>query len=219
MRKRGILVTFEGQDGVGKTELLRRVTLNLLQIGYDVKSIEEFSNSPIGDYIKELLSRDKFIHMKLNIPTSITETMILISDLYFQDEIEIRPFIKKDYIILKERHIDSIFACQIPKILEDYPDKKTEEIYNWLECLCKNLYTPDLTFLLIVPRKIQLKRIKTRGETVSIRDIKVFEKRGVIYQNLAKRYKDRIILYKNVDTLENATKEVTKIILEKYSLF
>ena len=47
MKKRGILVTFEGQDGVGKTELLRRVVLNLSQMGYNVKSVEEFSTSPI----------------------------------------------------------------------------------------------------------------------------------------------------------------------------
>jgi len=145
-------------------------------------------------------------------PSAFTETMLVASDMYFQDEQEIRPILKEGNIVLKERHVDTLFACQIPKIMEDYPEYEYGELHNWIMQISNKLYVPDTTFLLNIHRDTQIARIKNRGETVSNEDLRVFDEREEIYRELAKKHKDRIILFDNNKSIEEATIEIADII-------
>jgi len=55
--------------------------------------------------------------------------MYVIADLYYQDEHEIKSKLNEGKIVLKERHVDSLFACEIPKIRDEYPHISIES-YN-----------------------------------------------------------------------------------------
>ena len=72
---RGYLVSFEGQDASGKTELLHRVNYALRKRGYKTSIVEEFSNSILGNYIRRLLSKDKFLRLQNSIPTAFSGAM------------------------------------------------------------------------------------------------------------------------------------------------
>ncbi len=210
---RGYLVSFEGQDATGKTELLYRVNYALRKRGYETSVVEEFSNSPIGNYLRELLTRDKFLRMQNDIPTAFSGAMYVIADLYYQDEHEIKPKLNEGKIVLKERHIDSLFACEIPKIRDEYPHITTELLYNWIESVSTHLYIPDLSFLLIVPEDILIERIRSRGESVSDEDLRVFAEREKIYRRLAEKHKDRIVVFDNNKEIEKVVEEITEQIL------
>jgi dTMP kinase len=210
---RGYLISFEGQDGSGKTELLHRVNHALRKKGYETSIVEEFSDSPLGNYLKELLRKDKFLRLQKNIPTAFSGAMCVIADLYYQDEHEIKPKLNEGKIVLKERHIDTLFACEIPKIKDDYPDLDTESLYNWIESVSTQLYIPDLTFLLMVSEDILIERIRNRGESVSEEDLRVFAEREKIYRQLAEKYKDRIVVFDNKKEIEKAVEEFTEFIL------
>lgn len=210
---RGYLVSFEGQDASGKTELLHRMDYALRKKGYETSVVEEFSNSFLGNYLRDLLTRDKFLRLWNNMPTAFSGAMYVIADLYYQDEYEIKPKLNEGKIVLKERHIDSLFACEIPKIKDEYPHFDTELLYNWIESVSTHLYKPDLTFLLIVPENILIKRIRSRGESVSDEDLRVFAEREKIYRRLAEKYKDRIVVFNNNKEIEKAVEEITEQIL------
>lgn len=210
---RGYLVSFEGQDASGKSELLHRVNDNLGRKGYEVAAVEEFSASPMGDYLRELLTSDKFLRFGNNVPIAFSGTMYVIADLYYQDEQEIRPKLKDRKIVLKERHVDTLFACQIPKIKDDYPQLDYESLYHWIKSAISNLYVPDLTFLLTVSEEVLISRIRGRGESISDEDLRIFAERDRIYKQLAEKHKDRIVIFDNNRAVEEASEEITDRII------
>ena len=213
MKNRGYLVSFEGQDASGKTELLHRVNYALRKARYETSVVEEFSNSPTGEYLRELLTKDKFLRLQSKMPTAFSGAMYVIADLYYQDEHEIRPKLNEGKIVLKERHVDSLFACEIPKIRDEYPHITTELLNNWMESISTYLYKPDLTFLLIVPEDILLERIRSRGESVSDEDLRIFAEREKIYRLRAEKHKNRIIVFDNDKEIEKAVEDITEQIL------
>ena len=213
MMNRGYLVSFEGQDASGKSELLHRTNDSLRRKGYETAVVEEFSTSPMGDYLRELLTTNKFLRHQKNVPTAFSGTMQVVADLYYQDEYEIKPRLDERKIVLKDRHIDTLFACEIPKVKEDYPQLDEETVYHWIESTTSNLYIPNLTFLLTVPEDVLIDRIRGRGESVSDEDLRIFAKRDRIYKKLAERHKDMIVVFDNNRAVEEATEEIADRII------
>lgn len=183
--KEGLLLSFEGQDGSGKSTLLELVGSTLQENGHKVEIVPEFSERVIGSYLVNQLTENKFLRMNRDGASALTETLYIVADLYSQDEFDIKPALAQGKIVLKERHLDSIFACQIPKILADYPDRKEGELTEWLNSLCCNLKEPDLTVFLDVPETELRNRIVGRGEALSESDIAVFKSRRAIYDRIA----------------------------------
>ncbi|MEI7424817.1 MAG: hypothetical protein WCK10_01715 [Candidatus Staskawiczbacteria bacterium] len=194
---KGLLVNFEGQDGSGKSTLLRLVAERLETEGVLVTVIPEFSSNVVGEFLKGILKKNKFICFNKMGPSSLTETMYVLADLYSQDEIEITPAIKQGKVVLKERHIDSVLACQIPKIIEDYPSFDRKQLFYWFNQMSTYLTDPDLTFFLQVKNEILETRIKERGESVCKNDFIIFGKRQIIYDCLAIEKKKRWISLHN----------------------
>ncbi|MBT9168949.1 MAG: Thymidylate kinase [Syntrophomonadaceae bacterium] len=182
---KGMLVTFEGQDGSGKSTLLHLVDAELRQRGFSVVVVPEFSNRVVGKFLQETLTQNKFLRLNTFGPSALTETMYVLSDLYSQDEFEIVPAFRDGAIVVKERHVDSILACQLPKIAEDYPQSNAEQIFQWLRQTCNQLTQPDLTVFLRVSDETLHRRIEARGEQVAESDFAVFRKRQEIYDRLA----------------------------------
>lgn len=183
--KEDLLLSFEGQDGSGKSTLLELVGAALEENGYAVEIVPEFSERVIGSYLVNQLTENKFLRMNRDGTSALTETLYIVADLYSQDEFDIKPALAQGKVVLKERHLDSIFACQFPNILADYPDIKEGELTEWLNSLCSNLKEPDLTVFLDVPETELRNRIIGRGEALSESDIAVFKSRQAIYDRIA----------------------------------
>ena len=88
-------------------------------------------------------------------------------------------------------------ACQIPKIIDDYPSSDGEQLFQWITSASSRITEPDLTFLLDVDSEILKERIIKRGEQVSESDIVVFKRRKAIYDRLASENKKRWITFPN----------------------
>jgi len=183
----GLLVVFEGQDGAGKSTLLTLTAEQLNKDGYPIVVVPEFSLNVLGEYFKKLLKENKFLRLNTSEPSALTETMYVLADLYSQDELEIKPAVKSGKIVLKERHIDSILACQIPKIMDDYSSEKVSSLLSWLIESSSYLTKPDLRLFLEVNKKLLQKRIIERGGSVSKDDLRIFGKRQEIYSQLIKQ--------------------------------
>lgn len=188
---KGLLVTFEGQDGSGKSTLLKLVAARLKQEDFSVLVVPEFSPRVLGKFLQEILMQNKFLRLNSAGPSALTETMYILSDIYSQDELEIRPALQQGTIIIKERHLDSILACQLPKIAEDYPESDSEQLFQWLCHACDQLTEPDLTVFLRVSDAELKQRIESRGEQATESDFVIFEKRQTIYDRLAAENRHR----------------------------
>jgi len=182
---KGLLVTFEGQDGSGKSTLLRLVETSAREKGLTIVAVSEFSDRVIGKFLQETLTQNKFLRLNDSGPSALTETMYVLSDLYSQDEFEIVPALRQGAVVIKERHVDSIVACQLPKIAADYPQSDAERMFRWLQQACGQLTQPGLTVFLRVSDEKLKDRIEGRGEQVAESDLAVFKERQVIYDRLA----------------------------------
>ena len=212
----GLLIVFEGQDGVGKS-LLTLTAEQLSKDGYPVVLVPEFSSNVLGEYFKKILEENKFLRLNTLDPSAFTETMYVISDLYSQDELEIQPAIKSGKIVLKERHIDSILACQIPKIMDDYSGEKEDLLLPWLNSVAKYLTGPSLRIFLEVEKDLLQERIIERGESVSKKDLIVFDRRQEIYNQLLKKDNNWLRLPNNSD-VKSAISLVVKAIKKQYDI-
>jgi len=188
---KGLLASFEGQDAAGKSTTLKLVSEELERNGVSVLTVPEFSSNILGEFIKSIIEKNKFLRLNVTGPSAITETMYVLSDLYSQDEFEIKPALRQGKVVVKERHIDSILACQIPKIVEDYPGSDQHQLLKWLEDSSVQITKPDLTFFLEVDEEILRKRIIGRGEAVSESDFAVFRERQKIYDRQSAENQNR----------------------------
>lgn len=194
---KGLLVTFEGQDGSGKSTLLRLVAEELEAKKISTIIVPEFSSNVVGEFLKSIIRKNKFLRLNEPKPTAFTETLYVLADLYSQDEMDIRPAIEQGKVALKERHVDSVLACQIPKIMEDYPLEEEKRLFEWLEQASVNLLEPNLTFFLQVRDEVLKDRIEARGEFTDRNDFIVFRKRMAIYSRLADKKRERWIFLNN----------------------
>jgi len=208
----GYLVTLEGSDGVGKSHLQGYIAEALQAKGVPTKIVAEFSDSPSGDIIRGMLEEDRFLRLVQERPISFYGTAQVIADLYFQDEQEVLPALKNGCVVIKDRHKDTLFAYQIPKIQEEHPQMDYEQLFCWINSFASRLRVPDLTFLLTVPNDERLARIQSRGEQLSRKDIEFLERVDNIYSDIAER-ESRIIPYDNNRNVQEAAAEISDIII------
>ena len=212
---KGLLVTLEGQDGSGKSTLLQLVSEYLKAKEISVAIVPEFSSNVLGKFLKNILEKNKFLRLREVVSSALTETLYVLADLYSQDELEIRPAIKHGKVVLKERHVDSVLACQIPKIIEDYPLEDFEQLFQWLSRASAYLLEPDLTFFLKVKDETLQERIKARGELICENDFIVFAKRLAIYNRLADEKRKSWVVLCNDGNLANTAKLIVAHIHRK----
>jgi len=204
----GLLVTFEGQDGSGKSTLLRLIAEELVARKIPTIAVPEFSSNIVGEFLKSIIKKNKFLRLNESKPSAFTETMYILADLYSQDELDIRPAMKQGKIVLKERHVDSLLACQIPKIMDDYPSEKKNRLFEWLEQASVNLLKPDLTFFLQVRDKVLKSRIEMRGEIADGNDFIVFRKRMAIYSRIADKRGKRWVILNNEGSFSSSVQAI-----------
>jgi dTMP kinase len=105
--RKGILITFEGPEGSGKTTQIGLLTDHLRAAGYDVLTTREPGGTPIGDQIRAVLHDIANTEM-------VDEAEILLysasrSQLVGQ---VIRPALTQGTIVLSDRYADSTTAYQ-----------------------------------------------------------------------------------------------------------
>ena len=184
--KRGLFISFEGGEGVGKSTQIDLLKKFLLKKKIKVTTTREPGGTKEGEYIRKfLVSGDK------NTWDSYSEALIF--NALRREHINklINPVIKNGEIILCDRYIDSTVVYQglVGNIDE-------QRLLNLHDTYCYGLY-PDLTFFLHLNPMVGLDRTNKRNNKNENR----FEKLGLNYHQkildgfnfLYKKYPKRII--------------------------
>jgi len=142
--KKGILVTIEGIDGVGKTTQVKMLTEYLRAKGIEVVQLREPTNGLWGSKIKNLTKHGRNI-------TPEEECHWFIEDRKEDVKTNINPALTGGKIVIMDRYYYSTMAYQGALGLDPGNIKKENE---------KFAPKPDLVIILDVPVEVALSRIR-----------------------------------------------------------
>lgn len=147
--KKGLLITFEGGDGVGKTTQVKLMLDFLQKQGKKAKVVHAISGTRIGEQIRQILLDTKNAEMK-----DLTEALLLQAARAQVYSEVIVPGVEKGEIILMDRSADSSVVYQgMARGLGIDLIKKFNKIST-------GGVRPDITFLLDAPANVGLQRIQ-----------------------------------------------------------
>lgn len=198
--KRGLLITFEGPEGSGKSTLCKYALRLLRQYGTPVL-FREPGATKAGEAVRSIL-------LDSRIPID-PETELL---LYFTARSQlvrekIRPALAKKKIVLCDRYHDSTVAYQGYGL--GLPLSAIKQVGD----LVKGGVEPDLTILVDVPVTLGLKR-SGRGDRIEKRNHSFHEKVRQGFLEIAKTEK-RVKVLDGAKALNEVKKDL-KVLLERY---
>ena len=202
-KKKGIFISFEGPEAVGKSTQL--VSLKKFLKRKKIPFI--FTREPGGTLISEKL-RKIILNKKYSITTT-EEILLLMSGRLNHINKIIKPSLEKGKIVISDRFADSSFVYQ--GYVNNFGLKRTISLHKQL----LNNYLPDKTFLFLInPSKI-IKRLKnrTRLNKYDKYDINFHQKVIRGYKKLSKNNK-RFVLINAENSFEIVQNKIQKIILK-----
>lgn len=166
---RGILVTFEGIDGAGKTYMSRQLRSRLEDEGVATLLVREPGGTEFGERL-----RDDWEHENLTSPTSPrVEALLFNAARAHLVEQRIRPALDSGRVVICDRFADSTIAYQGADSRLD-----VEELER-LNFFATARLVPDLVVLLDVPAEVGLAR--KAGMAPQAGELKGMEGRGISY--------------------------------------
>jgi dTMP kinase len=149
---RGIFITFEGGEGVGKSTQLRRLAARLAASGREVVATREPGGSPGGEAIRALLvtgAADRW--------SPLTETLLVNAARRDHVERVIAPALARGAVVLCDRFADSTRAYQ------GVAGGAAADLIAAVEAAVLGDVRPDLTLVLDLPADAGLARASARG--------------------------------------------------------
>ena len=147
----GLLISFEGIDGCGKS-----TQINLLSEKLNMKNINNFVFREPGDTLLSDKVRNILLD-KSNDFCSESEMLLFLSARSQLVREKIIPNYTKNNVILLDRFIDSTLAYQ------GYGRNLDKDVINKLNQFATNELTPDLTFVFHIDPKVCIDRINKKN--------------------------------------------------------
>lgn len=205
--KQGIFLTFEGNDGSGKTTVCLKIKEELEKRGYPVIYTREPGGSKIAEDIRSILLNTENVQMD-----SKTEALLYAASRRQHLVEKVIPALKENKIVLCDRFVDSSLAYQ------GYARGiGLDEVWN-INQFAIDSYMPQKTFFLSVSMETGQKRMNIRGDKnrLDLENIAFHLKVREGYDTLIQKYNDRIVVIdaegdKEI-VFQDTLKEVMKVI-------
>ena len=182
---KGIFITLEGIEGVGKTTQVDYLGEALRQRGHTVTITREPGGTSVGESIRNILLNS----LDLDISDE-TELLLIFAARAQHIARVIEPALARGEVVICDRFTDASFAYQGGG--RGIADEKIQLLKDWVQ---KSL-SPDLTLLLDAPVEIGMERADKRGELdrFESEDLRFFESIREKYLELAREQTDRIVV-------------------------
>jgi len=201
----GFFITIEGPEGAGKTTVMKDVVETLQSEGYDLISTREPGGIRISERIREVILDNDLIEMD-----GRTEALLYAAARRQHLVEKIVPALSEGKIVLCDRFVDASLAYQ------GYArGLGIDEVLSINEFAIGKLM-PNLTLLFDLDPKIGLSRIaKHDNREMNRLDVESLEFHEAVregYQQVIKRYPNRIHVIDASRTQEEVTKEVLNVL-------
>lgn len=148
---RGVLITFEGGEGTGKSTQLRSVAARLREHGREVVTTREPGGTPLAEGIRRLLLDPVYQ------PDGVSELLLLEAARHDLVTTVIRPALERGAVVLSDRFADSSTVYQgLVRGLE-------AELVEQLNAVATGGLVPDLTVVLDLPAELGVARARSRN--------------------------------------------------------
>jgi dTMP kinase len=191
MNKRGILITFEGIEGCGKSTQVKLLTRRLKECRMPVLATLEPGGSSIGQSIRKILLDSRNTGL-----SPLAELLLYEADRAQHVREVIRPALKKGLWVLCDRFSDATEAYQGRARGEPI------SLVRELNRVATGGLKPDVTFLLDLPVEVGLARARRRNLDTNAGDQDRFEREELSFHEkvreayllLARREKKRFVV-------------------------
>ncbi|WP_371223042.1 dTMP kinase [Orientia tsutsugamushi] len=204
----GKFITFEGNEGSGKTTQSKLLYEKLLDNGIKAVWTREIGGTDIAELIRNIVL---FKDMSIT-----TELLLIMAARYEHIEKFIRPNLNEGKWVICDRFIDSTLC---------YQSKNSEEQQLILELHRKLLdnFFPDLTLIINVSPSIAMQRIKIREIHKNTNQLNKFDSRNQQFHQkitdafiqVSKLFPERIVQINGEPMIEDVSSEVINIINNK----
>lgn len=203
---KGLFISFEGNDGSGKSSVIKAIYQKLVENGYDVILSREPGGSKIAEKIREIILDKDNLGMD-----DWTEALLYAASRREHLQKTVLPALEKGQIILCDRFLDSSLAYQ-----GKARHLGIDNVYEMNQYATCGIL-PDLTLLVSVRPEVGLERIsKNRGEKDRL-ELETIEFHHNVYDGyleVANKFSDRIVKIDGERTPEEVANSATKIVLE-----
>ncbi len=203
--KKGIFISFEGIEGSGKTKQSRLLYEYLRKSGYKVILTGEPGGTQIGLKIRDLL-----LSVENRKMTPVSELLLYNASRSQHIKEVILPALKKGFIVITDRFIDSTKAYQ------GYGRGIDLKLIEFLEKIVTEDIRPDLTLLLDLDVKIGLKRNRGINKTdrLELEDVKFHKRVREGYLKIAAKELERIKLIDATESIEEIHRKIIGIVTD-----
>ena len=200
--RRGMLITFEGVEGCGKTTQLKLLYDYLTKQGRDVVVTREPGGTPIGERIRGIVLDAGAKEMDPK-----TEALLYASSRAQHVSQVISPALEGGKIVLSDRYIDSSLAYQ------GMARGLGEEDILRLNVWATDEALPDLVILLHLDPEVGLSRTKGDPDRMEQEDVAFHRKVGEAYLHLARQFPSRYAVIDGTGSVEEVHRQVKAAIL------
>ncbi len=202
---RGFFITFEGNDGSGKSSVIGAIKEELEKLNIDVLLTREPGGSKIAEKIRKIILDKDNLEMDPK-----TEALLYAASRREHIVHTIKPALKEGKVVLSDRYLDSSLVYQgIARNLG------VEEVYN-LNDFAVEGFLPDLTIMIAVHPEVGMARIKkNRGELDRL-ELEKMEFHNMVYEGyktIGEKYPNRIVMINGEQTKEQVIEEAKAIVL------
>ena len=202
---KGLFITFEGNDGSGKSSVIAKAKQILEEAGYTVTLTREPGGSTIAEKIRTLILDPKNLGMD-----DRTEALLYAASRREHLIKTVLPALEKGNIVLCDRFLDSSLVYQgLARNIG------IEEIYN-LNMFAVEGKLPDLTLFVQVRPEIGLSRISLDNrelDRLELEGLSFQEKVYRGYQYLAQQFPQRIKVINGECSKEEVCNQAVEIIM------
>lgn len=208
--QKGIFITFEGNDGSGKTTISTKVYENLKNKGYPVLYTREPGGIEIAEQIRSIILDPNNTEMDAR-----TEALLYAASRRQHLIEKVLPALKQGKIVLCDRFIDSSLAYQgVGRNIG------MKEVFD-MNAFAIEGHMPDVTIFLSVSLKTGMKRVAQRGNLDRMdQESMEFHKRVAEgYESVKLKYADRMVMIdaeQEMEKVYEATLRQVEEILKRY---
>lgn len=197
---RGMLISFEGVEGSGKTTQVLRLEKLLRRRGYKVEKTREPNGTALGFMIRHLFELPGFR------PKGLTEVFLFMAARHHHVTDKIRPWLTRGRIVLCDRYADATVAYQgygrgvDPDLIREMNLRATEGVI------------PDLTLLFDLDPEEGLRRIRRRTDSFERRSLSFHRRVRNGYLEILRAEPKRVRLVPAGCSPDEVAEEVRRIV-------
>lgn len=196
----GLFITFEGTEGSGKTTIIERVVTYLEEKGINVIKTREPGGIKIAEQIRNVILDVNNTDMDI-----ITEALLYAASRRQHLVEKVLPYLKKGYIVICDRFIDSSLAYQ------GYARGiGIDKVYN-INLSATDGILPDYTFYIDVTPEVGLARISSNNREQNRLDLENINFHHLVYEGykeVEKKFPERFININGERTVDEVFNDV-----------